>query len=103
MEEISTAEALIDVMNELVDDELELKRQLKDVEKKKDEIQYQMEQLLLEKKQDVITVGYWSFGWDYKKRTAFDQKAFKEKHPDLYEEFKTEKEYKSFQFGHKED
>ena len=95
-------QALIDVMNQLTDEELRLKNELKQIEKKKDEVQFEMERVLEEENKEVITCGYWSFGWQVKNRTAFDQKLFKEKHPDLYEEFKTTKEVKTFQFGHKE-
>lgn len=101
--ENANSEALIEVMNVLTDEELELQRKLKDIQKKKAEVQFEMEQLLKSKNKEVITVGYWSFGWSTKNRTAFDQKLFKEKHPDLYEEFKTTKEIKTFCFGHKED
>lgn len=96
-------QALIDVMNQLTDEELRLKNELKQIEKKKDEVQFEMEKVLEEENKEVITCGYWSFGWNVKNRTAFDQKLFKEKHPDLYEEFKTTKEIRSFCFGHKED
>lgn len=95
-------QALIDVMNQLTDEELRLKNELKQIEKKKDEVQFEMERVLEEENKEVITCGYWSFGWQVKNRTAFDQKLFKEKHPDLYEEFKTTKEIRSFCFGHKE-
>lgn len=95
-------QALIDVMNELTDEELRLKNELKQIEKKKDEVQFEMERVLKEENKEVITLGYWSFGWSVKNRTAFDQKLFKESHPDLYEEFKITKEIKSFCFGHKE-
>lgn len=96
-------QALIDVMNQLTDEELRLKNELKQIEKKKNEVQFEMERVLEEENKEVITCGYWSFGWSVKNRTAFDQKLFKEKHPDLYEEFKTTKEIRSFNFGHKED
>lgn len=100
--ENANVEVLVDVMNQLTDDELRLKNELKQIEKKKNEIQFEMEKILETEKQDVITCGYWSFGWDIKQRTAFNQTLFKEKHPDLYEQFKTTSEIKKFQFGHKE-
>lgn len=103
MTENANIDALIEVMNTLVDEELRLKNELKQIEKKKDEVQFEMEQVLKEENKEVITSGYWSFGWQVKNRTAFDQKLFKERHPDLYEEFKTTKEIRSFCFGHKED
>lgn len=103
MTENANIDALIEVMNTLVDEELRLKNELKQIEKKKDEVQFEMEQVLKEENKEVITFGYWSFGWQVKNRTAFDQKLFKERHPDLYEEFKTTKEIRSFCFGHKED
>ena len=100
--ENANCEALIDIMNQLTDEEIRLKNELKQIEKKKDEIQYEMEKVLETEKKDFITVGYWSFGWDVKQRTAFNQSLFKEKHPDLYEKFKTTSEIKKFCFGHKE-
>lgn len=102
MTDNANIEALIEVMNTLVDEELRLKNELKQIEKKKDEVQFEMEKVLKEENKEVITSGYWSFGWQVKNRTAFDQKLFKEHHPDLYEEFKTTKEIRSFCFGHKE-
>ena len=100
--ENANCEALIEVMNTLTDEELRLKNELKQIQKKKDEVQFEMEKILEQEKQEVITCGYWSFGWDVKQRTAFDQKLFKEAHPKLYEEFKTTKEIRTFQFGHKD-
>lgn len=95
-----TIQALVSIMDELTTQELELKNQLKVIEKEKEKYEFQMKEILEQKKKDIITCGYWSFGWDIKQRTAFDQSLFKEKHPDLYEEFKTTKETKKFQFGH---
>ena len=95
--------ALVGVMDELTTKQLELKTQLKSIEKEIEKIEFQMKEVLEKENQEIITVGYWSFGWDVKQRTAFDQKAFKEKHPDLYEDFKTTKEIRTFMFGHKEN
>ena len=95
-------QALVSIMDELTTKQLELKTQLKQVEKEIEKYEFLMQEILEQEKKDVITCGYWSFGWDIKQRTAFNQSAFKEAHPDLYEKFKTTSEIKKFQFGHKE-
>lgn len=95
-------QALVSIMDELLTKQLELKTQLKQVEKEIEKYEFLMQEILEKEKKDIITCGYWSFGWDIKQRTAFNQSLFKEKHPDLYEEFKTTSEIKKFCFGHKE-
>lgn len=95
-------EALVSIMDELTTRQIELKGQLKLVEQEIEKYQFQMQEILEKENKDIITCGYWSFGWDIKQRTAFNQSLFKEKHPDLYEQFKTTNEIKKFCFGHKE-
>ena len=97
-----TIEALVSIMDELTTRQLELKSQLKLVEQEIEKYEYQMQEILKQENKEVITCGYWSFGWDIKQRTTFNQKEFKEAHPDLYEKFKTTSEVKRFCFGHKE-
>lgn len=93
-------QALVSIMDELTTKQLELKGQLKLVEQEIEKYQFQMQEVLTREKKDIITCGYWSFGWDIKQRTTFNQSTFKEAHPDLYEKFKTTSEIKKFQFGH---
>lgn len=93
-------QALVSIMDELTTKQLELKSQLKSVEKEIEKYQFLMQEVLEKENKDIITCGYWSFGWDVKQRTSFNQALFKEKHPDLYEQFKTTNEIKKFQFGH---
>lgn len=95
-------EFLVAFMDELTTKQLDLKRQLKLVEDEIKKTEYEMQTILEKEKKEIITCGYWSFGWNVKQRTAFDQSLFKEKHPELYEQFKTTKEIRSFCFGHKE-
>ena len=42
--------------------------------------------------------GVYTFGLKTSKRTAFDSKLFQEKNPEIYEQFKTTKEYEIFSF-----
>ena len=93
---------LVALMDELTTKQLDLKRQLKLVEDEIKKTEFQMQEVLEQENKEIITCGYWSFGWDIRQRTAFDQSLFKEKHPELYEQFKTTKEIKKFCFGHKE-
>lgn len=93
-------QALVSIMDELTTRELELKGQLKQVEKEKEKHEFQMQEILKQENKDIITCGYWSFGWDVKERTAFDQKKFREAYPAMWEEFKTTSEIRKFCFGH---
>lgn len=92
--------ALCDLMVELMDKETDLKKELKETQQKIDEVKFHMDKLLEEEKKDIITCGYWSFGYKTSERTTFNQSKFKEAHPKLYEEFQTTSEIKKFCFGH---
>lgn len=97
---MTNIENLIEVMNELYSRESELKSELKKVQDSIKEIEYIGEEELRKQNKDVITVGYWSFGWKTSKRSVFNSKAFQKDHSDLYDKYKEEKEYRKFCFGH---
>lgn len=94
---------LVDLMDALTTKQNQLKRELKEIEKQIEQAQFHMVKKLEDEKLDNITCGFWTFGWSYKNRVAFDQSAFKKEHPDMYEKFKTTKEIKTFNFGHWEE
>lgn len=104
MEKTITTEeiqGMVSVYDELITRELELKNELKALEKEKNKIEHLMQEELTNNKTEIITCGYYSFGWETKSRTAFDQQKFKNEYPHLYDEFKTTKESKVFKFGHR--
>ena len=75
-----------------------LKFELKNHEKTKKKKKKEMLQLLLKAKQKEYTNHCFKFGLVEKSRTAFDQKLFQDKYPDLYDEFKTTKTSETFEF-----
>ncbi len=93
---------ITDLLNALYSQQLDLKTQLKGIEKQIAEAEYLAQEVLKQENKEQITCGYWTFGWDVKQRTAFDQTLFKTEHPDIYDKYKTTKEIRTFKFGHKE-
>lgn len=95
-------QALVSIMYELTIKRLDLENDLKLLKQEIEKYEFRMQEILKEQNKEIITCGYWSFGWKTGRRTVFDQKKFKEEYPNLYEEFKTTNETKRFCFGHKE-
>lgn len=102
MENATQIQEITDLLNTLYTHQLELKGQLKQIEKQIEEAQFIADEILKQENKEQITCGYWTFGYETRIRNAFDQSLFKEENPELYEKYKTEKQIRTFKFGHKE-
>lgn len=85
-------------MDELKDTKARLKFEMNNLEKEIEKEELKLVALLNKKQVNQMTYGIYSFGLKACERTAFDQKLFEEKHPDLYEKFKTTKQTEKFEF-----
>lgn len=91
-------EALTARMDELKDTRARLKFELNNIEKEIEKEELKFVALLDNTGVETMDYGVYTFGWKISTRKAFDQKLFQERHPDLYEQFKIEKEQKKFDF-----
>ena len=89
---------IVQYMDDLKKAKAELSFNLKQVEKEIKKNELILESFLNKLDVNEVVHGVYTFGWKYTTRTVFDQERFKKENPKLYEEFKTEKEYKSFDF-----
>ena len=89
---------VVQYMDELKKSKAELSFNLKQVEKEIKRIELILESFLNRLEVNEVVHGIYKFGWKTSTRTIFDQENFKKENPSLYEKFKTEKEYKSFDF-----
>lgn len=89
---------LLEVMDELKDQEAQLKFQLKNVEKEQSKVEVLLVQHLSNIGIEYLESGIYSFGWKTTSRTAFDQKLFSSENPDLFEKYKITKENPKFEF-----
>ena len=85
-------------MYQLKDTEARLKFELKQVEKEMEKNEIKLVALLEQQNVNEMQYGVYSFGWKPSKRKVFDQKLFSSKHPELFDEFKIEKESTKFEF-----
>ena len=85
-------------MDELKDTEARLKFELNNVQKEIEKEELKLTALIEQEGVNSMDYGIYTFGWKYSKRKSFDQKLFGIEHPELYEQYKTEKEIKSFDF-----
>lgn len=91
-------EEITENMYQLKDTEARLKFELKNIEKEIEKNEIKLVALLEKQNVNDMQFGVYSFGWKTSKRKAFDQKLFSSKHPELFEEFKIEKESQKFEF-----
>ena len=85
-------------MDTLKQNKARLQFDLKEVEKEIEKRELQLVALLSQKGVNEMQYGVYTFGLKTSKRTAFDSKLFQEKNPEIYEQFKTTKEYEKFSF-----
>ena len=88
-------DALTAHMDELKDTRARLKFELTNIEKEIEKEELKFIALLDNTGVETMDYGVYTFGWKISTRKTFDQKLFGEKHPDLYEQFKIEKEQKN--------
>lgn len=85
-------------MDLLKDEKARLSFDLKNVEKEIAKRELQLVTALQQADVKTMDYGVYSFGWETTKRKAFDQKLFKEKQPDLFNQYLIEKESEKFEF-----
>jgi hypothetical protein len=85
-------------MDTLKDEKARLSFELKNVEKEIKKRELQLVTALQQADVKTMDYGVYSFGWKTTKRKAFDQKLFKEKQPDLFNQYYIEKETEKFEF-----
>ncbi len=85
-------------MDLLKDEKAKLSFELKNVEKEIKKRELQLVTALQQADVRTMDYGVYSFGWETNKRKAFDQKLFKEKQPDLFNQYCIEKESEKFEF-----
>lgn len=86
-------------MEQLKDAKARLEFELKEVKKKIEKNELILIAVLNQNNVNEYQHGVYTFGWRTKTRTAFDQALFKEKEPDLFEQFKVTKETQDFVFN----
>lgn len=85
-------------LDELKDAKARYKFELNNVEKEIEKEELKLIALLDKTGVDEMQHGIYSWGWKISTRKAFDQKLFGSEHPDLLEQYKIEKENKTFDF-----
>lgn len=85
-------------MDTLKDEKARLSFELKNVEKEIEKRELQLVTALQQADVKTMDYGVYSFGWKITQRKAFDQKLFKEKQPDLFNQYYIEKETEKFEF-----
>ncbi|MBS4760975.1 MAG: hypothetical protein KHX03_09790 [Clostridium sp.] len=90
--------SLTDEMIELKDTIARYKFELKQLEKKREQLDIKLIKVLKENNVDEIDLGNCRFYLKTKQRTAFDQSLFKEENPDLFEKYYITKESEVFEF-----
>lgn len=85
-------------MDLLKDVKAKLSFELKNVEKEIKKRELQLATALQQADVRTMDYGVYSFGWETTKRKTFDQKLFKEKQPDLFNQYCIEKESEKFEF-----
>ena len=85
-------------MDLLKDEKARLTFELKNIEKEIEKRELQLVTALQQADVKTMDYGVYSFGWKTTKRKAFDQKLFKEKQPDLFNQYYIEKESEKFEF-----
>lgn len=85
-------------MDLLKDEKARLTFELKNVEKEIEKRELQLVTALQQADVKTMDYGVYSFGWKTTKRKAFDQKLFKEKQPDLFNQYYIEKKSEKFEF-----
>lgn len=85
-------------MDLLKNEKARLSFELKNVEKEIEKRELQLVTALQQADVRTMDYGVYSFGWRTTKRKVFDQKLFKEKQPDLFNQYYIEKEAEKFEF-----
>lgn len=91
-------DAITAEMDTLKDEKARLSFELKNVEKEIEKRELQLVTALQQADVRTMDYGVYSFGWKITTRKAFDQKLFKEKQPDLFNQYYIEKESEKFEF-----
>lgn len=90
--------AITDEMIETKDLIARYKFELKQLEKKKEQLDLKLIKVLKENDVNEMNLGNCHFYLKTKSRTAFDQSPFKEDHPALFEKYYLTKESEVFEF-----
>ena len=85
-------------MDTLKDNKARLSFELKQVEKEIEKRELQLVALLKQMDVKQMDYGVYSFGLKEVKRTAFDQRAFKEAEPEMFNKYYLEKVNEKFEF-----
>jgi hypothetical protein len=85
-------------MDELKNDRARYKFELANVEKEIEKEELKLIALLDKTGVDEMQHRIYSWGWKITKRKAFDQQLFSFEHPDMFEDYKIEKENKKLEF-----
>ena len=91
-------EETTEIISQLKDNIARYKFEIQQAEKELEKQELKLINVLEKTGVDNMQYGVYSFGWKTSKRKAFDQKLFSSKHPDLFDEFKIEKESTKFEF-----
>lgn len=90
--------SLTDEMIETKDLIARYKFELKQLEKKKEQLDLKLIRVLKENQVNEMDLGNCRFYLKTMQRTMFDQGLFKDEHPDLFEKYYTTKEKEVFEF-----
>lgn len=85
-------------MDELKDVQAQLEFELKQTKKQIEKYELQLQAVLTANSVDTMQYGNYLFGWKETMRNSFNQKLFQEDYPDLFNNYKTQKTIKSFEF-----
>ena len=94
----SDVTALADEMIELKDQIARYKFELKQLEKRKEQLDIKLIKILKENDVNEMNLGNCHFFLKTKTRTAFDQSLFKEENPELFDKYYLTKESEIFEF-----
>lgn len=89
---------LTDEMIDIKDTIARYKFELKQLEKKREQLDIKLIKVLKENDVNEMNLGNCHFYLKTKTRTAFDQSLFKEENPDLFEKYYITKESEVFEF-----
>ena len=91
-------DAITQHLDELKDARARYKFELNNIEKEIEKEELKLIALLDKTGVNEMQHGIYSWGWKITKRKAFDQQLFSFEHPDMFEDYKIEKENKKLEF-----
>lgn len=91
-------DAITSQMDALKDEKARLQFELKNIDKEIEKLELQLIALLNQSDVKQMDYGVYSFGLKETKRTAFDQRLFKEEQPEMFNKYYITKTNEKFEF-----